>query len=89
MSNETSDQKTYQEKLEWMLKDLAAPMEVLSAQLANMQLKQDELLLGTDFALSFNVKHPCRLTQVLRIQKKGEGRPTTKTLQSPAAGKGS
>jgi hypothetical protein len=38
-----------------MLKDLAAPMEVLSAQLANMQSKQDELLLGTDFAFSLDV----------------------------------
>jgi hypothetical protein len=35
-----------------MLKDLAAPMEGLSAQLANMQAKQDE---GIEFAFLLDV----------------------------------
>lgn len=46
------NQITGHQKLELMLKDLAAPMEGLSAQLANMQAKQDE---GIEFAFLLDV----------------------------------
>jgi hypothetical protein len=69
----------YQEKLEWMLKDLAAPMEVLSAQFAAIQLKQDELLSSTNFPPA-DCKYLFKLTQISRIPANGEDRPTSQNL---------